>query len=86
MPKKPKKYVPPPTFDAVDKVGIEMLAPARATAQRIGINAFTLQLCQKCGWDFVPNRVAQVKRALSTEPSVFMHPRAGFARLMLEVK
>ena len=74
------------SIDIADATGLAMLAPARAAAERMGLNAYTMALCAKMGVDAVPTRVGQVRTWLSTDPKTWKHPRAGIVKLMLEIK
>ena len=73
------------TFDTADGIGMDMLAPARAACAALGVNQFTLRLCERMGWPYLPRRVQQVQVWLSTDASVWQHPRAGVAKAMLEI-
>ncbi len=80
------KKKPTTTLDAADRIGMAMLAPARATRDKLGVNEFTLRLCEKLGWPYLPRRVQQVQTWLTLEPSIWQHPRAGVAKAMLEIE
>ena len=70
-------------LDAVDRIGIAMLAPARATVARIGLNEFTAKLGSAIGR---PISTWNVSQWLGTDAATFRHPRAGVAKLMLDIK
>jgi len=70
----------------VDKTGLDMLAQARATAERIGIHDFTRQLCALMRVPFTPSRIFQVRRWLTIDAEKWQHPRAGIVKLMERVK
>jgi len=82
---KTKKKLKPTELDAADRIGMAMMAPARATRDALGVNEFTLRLCEKLGWPYLPRRVQQVQTWLTLEPECWQHPRAGVAKAMLEI-
>ena len=81
-----KKTKKKPTLDTADGIGMDMLLPARIACEAMGVNQFTLRLCERMGWPYLPRRVQQVQVWLSTDASVWQHPRAGVAKAMLEIE
>ena len=81
-----KKTPKTKSLDIADATGLAMLAPARSAAERMGLNAYTMALCNKMGVEANPNRVSQVRIWLGLEPKQWKHPRAGVAKMMLEIK
>jgi len=73
-------------LDAADRTCIAMLAPARATAERMGVDVFTRKLCAALEWEYSPNRRTQVETWLTLDERAWKHMRAGVAFTMLEIK